>query len=482
MDELLDVLAAAHAQGIIHRDIKLDNLFITQSGALKVLDFGIARVRESASMTMVGARLGTLPYMPPEQMRGIPIDGRADLFAVGAVMFRLIAKRRIHEARSEAELIAQMSSRPAPPLVAVAPDAPTDVCLVVDRALAFERDVRYPDAQTMQEDVKAVRRGDPPPYATRKMVELGPPNPVSGDASGLGPIATRAATPLALHGPAEPTAATRAGGESRAVVGTGEMVSAHEPTAAGASVGAVVGTGEMVSAHEPTAAATPFTAAGVERTALSSGSGALAGAPPALRAASQPGATMLSAGVPAVSGAAPMSGLLEPTMVSGVPRPRETGPRQPWLAMLMAGVLIMLLVVGVVAWSLSGRDDAEGAENAETDTTSESGTRPAAGEPSSTAETATAPTSDERGTVSPVSTPAGNAVAPRPGSPIAPSPTPAGAPVNNNQPRPAPPIAPNPSPQVQPPPLPVPPLGELPQGRPSHGHGKGKDKDKDKDD
>src|SRR5262245_12957188 len=95
-DELLDVLAAAHAQGIIHRDIKLDNLFVTTEGRLKVLDFGIARVRDGAVTswkTAMGATLGTAPYMPPEQVQGREIDGRADLFAVGATMFRLIARR-----------------------------------------------------------------------------------------------------------------------------------------------------------------------------------------------------------------------------------------------------------------------------------------------------------------------------------------------------------------------------------------------------
>src|SRR5690606_12330046 len=88
MDETLDVLSAAHARGIVHRDIKLDNLFICRDGRVKLLDFGIARVRDAFPLTMVGTRLGTLPYMPPEQVRGQAIDGRVDVFAAGAVMFR----------------------------------------------------------------------------------------------------------------------------------------------------------------------------------------------------------------------------------------------------------------------------------------------------------------------------------------------------------------------------------------------------------
>lgn len=173
VDELLDVLAAAHAQGIIHRDIKPDNLFILGDGRLKVLDFGIARMREGAPKalhTRLGSTLGTVAYMPPEQTMGTKIDERADLFAVGATMFRLLARRYVHEAKSEMDLLVKMASDPAPPLAAVVPSAPRDVCLIVDRALAFKRENRYPDARTMQADVRAVRAGSPPPYATERLL------------------------------------------------------------------------------------------------------------------------------------------------------------------------------------------------------------------------------------------------------------------------------------------------------------------------
>lgn len=164
-DELLDVLAAAHSHGIIHRDIKLDNLFVQTDGRLKVLDFGIARIRDGMPLKMrtrAGATLGTAPYMPPEQIKGLEIDARADLFAVGATMFRLIARRRIHEAKTETEMLLKMASEPAPSLVSVAPETPPSVGLIVDRALRFDREERYPDALTMQADVRAVRAGLPP--------------------------------------------------------------------------------------------------------------------------------------------------------------------------------------------------------------------------------------------------------------------------------------------------------------------------------
>jgi serine/threonine protein kinase len=182
-DEVLDVLVVAHARGIVHRDIKLGNLFLTKGGKIKVLDFGIARIA-SSHITRAGARLGTTAYMPPEQIRGEAVDGRADLFAVGATMFRIIAKRRVHEAKTEVDLIAKMAMNPAP-LLATVCEAPPNVCLVVDRALAFRVAERYPDARTMQLDVQAVRRGEAPPFAA------GAAPATSGAAAG----ATRADVP-----------------------------------------------------------------------------------------------------------------------------------------------------------------------------------------------------------------------------------------------------------------------------------------------
>lgn len=175
MDTTLDVLAAAHARGIIHRDIKPDNLFVTDAGALKVLDFGIARMRErdaGSLHTKTGAMLGTISYMSPEQILGRGVDGRADVFSVGATMFRVLAGRRIHEAETETEHLVKMGTQPAPALRTVAPHVEPGLAAVVDRALAFDVEARYPDVRTMQADLRAALRGEPPPFATARLGTL----------------------------------------------------------------------------------------------------------------------------------------------------------------------------------------------------------------------------------------------------------------------------------------------------------------------
>jgi tRNA A-37 threonylcarbamoyl transferase component Bud32 len=197
VDELLDVLGAAHAQGIVHRDIKPDNLFVREDGRLKVLDFGIARMREGALRTRAGAMLGTTPYMAPEQIKGVEIDARVDVFAVGATMFRLLAGRRVHEAESEPALLIMMATQPAPPLLSVAPGVPPAVARIVDRALAFDREARYPDALTMQREVRAARTGEVSPAA--------PPQAVTRVEAAKAPAQPPAATQAALvAAPADP--------------------------------------------------------------------------------------------------------------------------------------------------------------------------------------------------------------------------------------------------------------------------------------
>jgi serine/threonine-protein kinase len=168
MDGLLDILAAAHANGIIHRDVKPSNVLVTTRGEVKLLDYGIARLCEPSiafGHTRSGAVLGTPGFMAPEQAlaRSASVDARTDIWAVGATMFRLLTGRLVHEAASSQEAMIAAATTPAPPLKTVRADVPDSLAQLVDRALGFESAARWPDAREMQKALRAVR-GELPPY------------------------------------------------------------------------------------------------------------------------------------------------------------------------------------------------------------------------------------------------------------------------------------------------------------------------------
>jgi serine/threonine protein kinase len=176
MAQLLDALAHAHARGIIHRDIKPDNLFITDAGTLKVLDFGIARLLESEmalSTTQTGSPMGTPAFMSPEQARGRTktVDAQSDIYSVGATMFTLLSGELVHGSDiTISEYVAAAFTNQARPLASVAPDVPAPIAAVVDRALRLEKSERWPSAAEMGAALRAA-------YTASFGEELPPPPP-----------------------------------------------------------------------------------------------------------------------------------------------------------------------------------------------------------------------------------------------------------------------------------------------------------------
>jgi serine/threonine-protein kinase len=162
-DGVLAVLDAAHTNGVVHRDLKPDNLFLARDPErggtqIKVLDFGLARLLEAREQTIAGMALGTPTYMSPEQAAGHvdQIDGRTDIYALGSILFQLVSNKRIHDAAHTLGLVVRMATMPAPKLRTIAPDVSEAFARIVDHALEFKREDRYPTAAAMRADIQAL--------------------------------------------------------------------------------------------------------------------------------------------------------------------------------------------------------------------------------------------------------------------------------------------------------------------------------------
>lgn len=147
MADLLSALDYAHRRNIIHRDIKPANLLIEPNGRVKLTDFGVARIQDSGDATRTqGSIVGTLKHMSPEQVQGLPVDARADLFAAGIVLYQLLTGSRPFDAGTDFAIIEQVVRHtPAPPTT-LNPQLPPAVDAVVAKALAKSRDHRFANA------------------------------------------------------------------------------------------------------------------------------------------------------------------------------------------------------------------------------------------------------------------------------------------------------------------------------------------------
>ncbi|NNB99660.1 protein kinase [Corallococcus exiguus] len=178
MVPVVRALECAHEQGIVHRDLKPENIVVTDSGAIKVLDFGIAKVLQGdepveapaggpqaqprlhsvegmgedvSNLTRKGAIMGTMAFMSPEQWGiGVAVDNRTDIWAVGLMLFRMLAgKHPLDPLRGPQLMVTGMLDEPMPLLRTMAPDVPQELAAVVDRCLLKRKEDRYPDAASL---------------------------------------------------------------------------------------------------------------------------------------------------------------------------------------------------------------------------------------------------------------------------------------------------------------------------------------------
>ena len=171
-EQLLDVLAVAHARGIVHRDIKPENLFVTRAGQLKVLDFGIARAfdvaQDNPDVWGSGKVFGTPVYMAPEQAAALDgeIDPQTDVWGVGATLFTLLSGHTVHEGETVEQVALLAATKAARSLASVC-DVPAPVVELVDRALAFAKNDRWSSAWEMRDEARlraiALLGSAPPP-------------------------------------------------------------------------------------------------------------------------------------------------------------------------------------------------------------------------------------------------------------------------------------------------------------------------------
>jgi len=155
-----EALQHAHEKGVVHRDVKPANVMVLPSGEPKIMDFGIAKVPAS-QLTAAGEFFGTPSYMSPEQAAADAVDGRSDLFSLGAVLYLLLTGRRAFDAQGVAAILARVASQdPSPPSQSVA-ELPPDVDYIVRRTLAKKPAHRYPDCRGLAEDLDDVLGGRP---------------------------------------------------------------------------------------------------------------------------------------------------------------------------------------------------------------------------------------------------------------------------------------------------------------------------------
>ncbi len=209
LQEALDIalqatrgLAAVHARGVVHRDIKSSNLMVTPEGVVKIMDFGLARIAGQARMTRAGMVTGTLAYMSPEQVQGKPVDQRSDLWSMGAVLYEMVTGRIPFRGQTEAAVIYSILHAEPEPVTALRTGLPKQLDRIVAKLLAKDPELRYQRASDLYGTLKRLKRRTGPGLTTGELtanLRASPVRALPGNRLRRGfPIAIGAAVALAI--------------------------------------------------------------------------------------------------------------------------------------------------------------------------------------------------------------------------------------------------------------------------------------------
>ncbi|MDH3199039.1 MAG: protein kinase, partial [Candidatus Krumholzibacteria bacterium] len=164
--QVLRALSVAHGAGIVHRDVKSDNVFIDRAGQVRVLDFGLARSHDLAAISRTGSSAGTPAYMSPEQVQGGSVDHRSDLFSFGVVLYEMVAGQLPFRGEHESAVTYSIVNETPAPIAKHNPAAPTALQGVIDRLLAKDPRERYASADEVSAAIGRIRAGKAPLPAT----------------------------------------------------------------------------------------------------------------------------------------------------------------------------------------------------------------------------------------------------------------------------------------------------------------------------
>jgi non-specific serine/threonine protein kinase len=156
--QIAEGLNAAHKKGVIHRDVKSDNVMITPEGVAKITDFGLAKLKDVPGLTVSGTVLGTLEYMSPEQAQGLPLDSRSDIFSFGVVMYEMITGQMPFKGEHPAALIYSILTETPEPLARFKAGIPDKLQKIIDKALEKEIQTRYQHIDELLADLKRLQK------------------------------------------------------------------------------------------------------------------------------------------------------------------------------------------------------------------------------------------------------------------------------------------------------------------------------------